>query len=110
MQITLIAAFLGGIFSLLSPCSAMVIPTFLAATSGKRSTKLILVSLIFSLGLLVSLLPLALGAVVLSQFIMIYRRPLTLLIGIALSVSAALVLFIDHLPFPDLRSFITIFD
>lgn len=106
MPISLIAAFLGGSISLLSPCSALVIPTFAAAISGKKSHNLNSITIIFSLGLLVSLIPFALGAFVLSQLIMLYRPQITLIIGILLALSAFMVLFLDHLPFPDLKNYI----
>ncbi|MBN9644155.1 cytochrome c biogenesis protein CcdA [Corynebacterium sp. CCM 8862] len=61
MSIGLLGAFLGGVLSILSPCSALLLPAFFAAAfSAKR--KLISRTVVFWAGLTVILVPLGMGA------------------------------------------------
>lgn len=101
MTISVVAAFFGGLLSLLSPCSAMVLPTFAAAGMSQRR-KLLVTTLVFSLGLFVVLFPLGLGALKLWQWLFFYRRPLSLVVGVGLLLAAILVILGRQLPFPNL--------
>ena len=83
MAISILAAFLGGIISLLSPCSALVLPSFFATTFHQRK-KLLLNTLIFSLGILTVMIPLGLGLFSVLIFLNTYRHLITLVIGIFL--------------------------
>lgn len=59
MDISLISAFVGGILALLSPCAALLLPAFFGSTVGAGS-RLVLHGLIFYVGMLLVLIPLAL--------------------------------------------------
>ena len=85
MPFSLLAAFLGGLISLLSPCSALILPSFLA-TSFHQRKKMLLATTIFSLGILTIMLPLGLGLLAIISFLSSYRRLITLVIGILLSL------------------------
>jgi cytochrome c-type biogenesis protein len=61
MQISLLPAFLGGALALLSPCGALLLPGYLATTVTRR-TSLLLHACVFYLGLLLTLVPLGVGA------------------------------------------------
>ena len=91
MIISYLAAFLGGLISLISPCSTLVIPSFLATIGGQRR-RLLWSTLIFGLGLLTILIPLSLGVIGLNSWFNLYRRSVALLIGIVLLVSGSIVL------------------
>jgi len=91
MPISLLAAFLGGVISLFSPCSALVLPSFFASSFHQRK-KLILATLIFSLGILSVMLPLGLGLFAVINFFSSYRRLITLIIGIFLVIEGSLQL------------------
>lgn len=101
MSISLLAAFLGGVISLLSPCSVVILPAFFAA-SLQKSHHLVRNTLIFTAGVLTVLFPLGLGAWELGQFLTFYRTPLSLAIAAFLLVSAVLTVFGKHIPLPDL--------
>ena len=61
MELSLLAAFLGGALALLSPCGALLLPAFFASTITARG-RLLVHGTLFFLGLLVTLVPLGLGA------------------------------------------------
>lgn len=83
MSIGLLAAFLGGLISLLSPCSALILPSFLA-TSFQSRKNLLTATLVFSLGVLTIMLPLGLGLMIIIRALTAYRQLLTLIIGLLL--------------------------
>lgn len=60
MEIGLFSAFIGGALALLSPCAALLLPAFFAASIGKGS-RLILHGGVFFVGTLLILVPLGLG-------------------------------------------------
>ncbi|MBU2052156.1 MAG: cytochrome c biogenesis protein CcdA [Patescibacteria group bacterium] len=91
MPFSVLAAFLGGLISLLSPCSALVLPGFLANSLGQK--KLYLATIIFALGVLSVTLPLGLGAVAMVQYLSRYRQAITTIIGMVLIVEAILQFF-----------------
>ena len=91
MPFSLLAAFLGGVISLFSPCSAMILPAFLATGFHQRK-RLVLATLIFTLGLLSIILPLGLGALALFSLLNQYRRLITLVIGLILALEAIMQL------------------
>ncbi|RPF28051.1 cytochrome c biogenesis CcdA family protein [Georgenia muralis] len=61
MEISLLAAFLGGVLALLSPCGALLLPAFFASTLGAGS-RLLAHGAVFFVGLSLTLVPLGLGA------------------------------------------------
>ncbi len=78
-EVGVLAAFAAGVLALLSPCSALLLPSFFAmAFTSKRA--LVARTLVFYLGLLVTLVPLGTGAGAASA-IFYGHRPL--LIGVA---------------------------
>lgn len=60
VEASYIASFLGGVLSLLSPCSALLLPAFFAYSFGGRG-ELVKKTGIFYLGLAVTLVPLGMG-------------------------------------------------
>ena len=86
MDISLVTAFLGGVLAILSPCGALLLPAFFASTVGS-GPRLLLHGTIFTLGLLLVLVPLGVGAGAIGTLFITHR---TLIIGIA---SAILVVF-----------------
>jgi len=91
MPFSFLAAFLGGVISFFSPCSAMVLPAFLATGFHQRK-RLILATLVFTLGLLSIILPLGLGVLTLFNLLNQYRRLITLIIGLILAIEAVMQL------------------
>ncbi len=83
MDIGLAAAFLGGLITLLSPCSVLLLPSFFAYAFSSR-TQLVGRTLIFSLGLLTMLLPIGVFASSLGALITGHR-------GLIVTVAGALV-------------------
>lgn len=60
-EVGLLAAFAAGVLALLSPCSALLLPSFFAYAFASRTAQL-LRTLAFYLGLLITLVPLGIGA------------------------------------------------
>lgn len=86
MDIGLITAFLGGTLALLSPCGALLLPAFFASVAGS-GPRLLLHGSIFTLGLLLVLVPLGIGVGAVGSLFLKHRM---LIIAIA---SAILVIF-----------------
>ncbi|MEC5193365.1 MULTISPECIES: cytochrome c biogenesis CcdA family protein [unclassified Arthrobacter] len=86
MDIGYAGAFLGGVLTLLSPCSALLLPAFFAYAFSTR-TKLVARTGLFYLGLLTTLVPLGIFAGVLGSLVTQHRP---VLIG----VSAVLVILL----------------
>lgn len=77
MDISLLAAFLGGILALLSPCGALLLPAFFASTLGS-GMRLLLHGGIFYLGLATTLVPLGLGLGALGSLVTSYWNVLVI--------------------------------
>lgn len=75
MEVSVLAALLGGALSLLSPCGALLLPGFLASTVTRRGA-LAIHGLVFYLGLVVTLVPLGLGIGALGALLTTYRGAL----------------------------------
>lgn len=60
-DVGLLAAFAAGVLALLSPCSALLLPSFFAYAFASRSAQLLRTA-VFYLGLLITLVPLGVGA------------------------------------------------
>lgn len=83
-----LAAFLGGVFSLLSPCSALLLPAFFAyAFDSKR--ELVGKTVVFYLGLCVTLVPLGMGISAVSRLFYGQRSALILAAGVLLILLGA---------------------
>ncbi|HLS50350.1 MAG TPA: cytochrome c biogenesis CcdA family protein [Actinomycetaceae bacterium] len=80
MELTLLAAFLGGALALLSPCGALLLPAFFAATVGNR-LHLLLHGAVFYLGMSLLLVPLGLGASFLGSLVTTHRGVLITVAG-----------------------------
>lgn len=78
-EVGLLAAFAAGVLALLSPCSALLVPSFFAYAFASRTAQL-LRTLAFYVGLLLTLVPLGVGASAASSLFYGHRQ---LLIAIA---------------------------
>lgn len=85
MTIGIIAAFLGGVLALLSPCGALLVPAFFAFTTAGAG-RLLLRTGIFLLGLLTILLPMGAGAGLIGSLLTEHRSTLILVSGAVLVV------------------------
>lgn len=79
----------------------MVIPIF-AAAANKKGQSLTKAAVIFSAGLFISLLPMALGALLFNQLFNLYRQPISLFVGVLLIIWGIIILLGHQLPLPDL--------
>ncbi len=78
-QISAFAALAAGVLALLSPCSALLLPSFFAYAFGSRTT-LVARTAVFTLGLMLTLVPLGTGAQLASRLFYGHRE---LLVGLA---------------------------
>lgn len=104
MSIGFAAAFLGGVASLLSPCAAMLLPSFFAIAFGARKSTLLGRVALFYLGLLLTLVPLGLAAGTLGGMLVTHRSAIALVGGAVLVVIGVLTVFGVSIPLPGLRS------
>jgi cytochrome c biogenesis protein CcdA len=80
LDIGYFAAFLGGLLALISPCSALLLPSFFAyAYAG--TTALLARTSVFFLGLAAVLVPLGAGSSALASIVTLHREALILLAG-----------------------------
>ena len=80
LDIGYFAAFLGGLLALISPCSALLLPSFFAyAFAG--ATELLARTGVFFLGLAAVLVPLCAGSSALASVVTLHREALILLAG-----------------------------
>lgn len=79
----LLAAFLGGVLSLLSPCSALLLPMFFAYAFTSR-TELFAKTLLFLAGLSAVFVPLGMGASLAGALLLDYREATVLASGLLL--------------------------
>lgn len=79
VEVSFLAAFFGGILSLLSPCSALLLPAFFAYAFQSRG-ELLTKTLVFYLGLAATLVPLGMGISAVSS---LFYGQRSLLINIA---------------------------
>jgi cytochrome c biogenesis protein CcdA len=68
VEVSYLAAFLGGILSLLSPCSALLLPAFFAYAFQSRK-ELLAKTAVFYVGLAATLVPLGMGTSVMSRLV-----------------------------------------
>lgn len=83
VEVSLLAAFFGGLLSLLSPCSALLLPAFFAYAFGSRGD-LAKRTGVFYLGLATTLVPLGMGISAVSGLFYGQRRTLILVSGLLL--------------------------
>ena len=83
MAIESVVAFVGGVLSLLSPCSALLLPTFFAYAFPSKG-QLLLRTLVFYLGLITLLVPIGLGIGALGGLFLERRSELSVVAGLLL--------------------------
>ncbi len=81
MSVGFAGAFLGGLAALLSPCAAMLLPSFFAYAFGSSRARLLGRTGVFYLGLLITLVPLGLAAGSLGALLASHRSTLALVGG-----------------------------
>ncbi len=84
MDVGFAGAFLGGLAALLSPCAAMLLPSFFAYAFGSSRTRLLGRTGLFYAGLLMTLVPLGLAAGSLGALLATHRSTLALVGGLLL--------------------------
>ena len=84
-MVELLVAFVGGVLSLLSPCSALLLPAFFAYAFPSPA-RLAARTAIFYAGMLTLLLPLGIGAGALGSVLIAQRGALLMLAGVVLVV------------------------
>ncbi|RRD50995.1 cytochrome c biogenesis CcdA family protein [Arachnia propionica] len=103
-EIGLAGAFLGGLAALLSPCAAMLLPSFFAYAFGGSKRTLVGRTGLFYLGLLLTLVPLGLGAGALGALLSTHRHLMALIGGLLLVVLGIVTALGLKIPVPGLRS------
>lgn len=96
-----IVAFLGGILSVLSPCSGALLPTYFAITF-KSKEKLLANTLFFSLGVLLVSIPIGLGSYFIFYILSVWGKVLFNVLGVVFFLMGFLTLFdIKLIKLPD---------
>ncbi len=85
VEVSFLASFLGGLLSLLSPCSALLLPAFFAYAFQSRS-ELVGRTAVFYLGLCATLVPLGMGISALSALVYGHRSALITVSGLIIIV------------------------
>ncbi len=98
MDIGLLGAFLGGVLTLLSPCSAMLLPAFFSYAFASPK-ELLTRTGIFYLGLITSLVPLGVLAGTLGAFVNEYRFTFVTVASIVVIALGAIMLLNIPIPF-----------
>lgn len=98
MSLGLLGAFAGGVLTLLSPCSAMLLPAFFsyAFTSPKE---LLGRTFIFYLGLVTTLVPLGILAGSVGAFVTIHREAVVAVAAVVVAIMGVLTALNVNLPF-----------
>jgi cytochrome c biogenesis protein CcdA len=99
MGIEAVVAFTGGVLSLLSPCSALLLPAFFAYAFPSRG-QLLLRTGIFYLGLVTLFVPLGLGLGVLGSLFLEERAALSIVAGLLLIAIGTLQLAVGGFELP----------
>src|SRR3989338_1078682 len=101
-QISLIASFIAGMVALFAPCCfSYLLPAYFGNIFKERK-RVILMTLIYSLGIFTVMLPIVLGAKALSLFFFRYHDQSYLAGGVFLLIVAGLTLLGIKLPMPHL--------
>lgn len=85
VEVSLLASFLGGLLSLLSPCSALLLPAFFAYAFTSRG-ELVGRTAVFYLGLCATLVPLGMGISAVSALVYGHRSTLIFVSGLVIIV------------------------
>lgn len=102
-QVSLIAAFIAGLVSLFAPCCiSYLLPAYLSNVF-KEKNKILLMTLVYSSGIFVVMMPIVLGAKVLTDFFFDYHSETYIIGGVLLLALAVFSLFGIKLPMPNFR-------
>lgn len=104
MAVGFAGAFLGGLAALLSPCAAMLLPSFFAYAFGSSRKRLLGRTGLFYVGLLITLVPLGLAAGSLGALLATHRGTLALVGGIVLIALGLLQVLGVNFNIPGFRS------
>jgi cytochrome c biogenesis protein CcdA len=85
VEVSFVASFLGGLLSLLSPCSALLLPAFFAYAFQSRG-ELVGRTAVFYLGLCATLVPLGMGISAVSSLVYGHRSTLIIVSGLVIIV------------------------
>jgi cytochrome c biogenesis protein CcdA len=85
VEVSFLASFLGGLLSLLSPCSALLLPAFFAYAFQSR-VELVGRTAVFYLGLCATLVPLGMGISAISSLVYGHRSTLITVSGLVIMV------------------------
>ncbi len=102
MLIGYAGAFLGGVAAILSPCAALLLPAFFAYAFNGDRAKLFARTGLFYLGLLLTLVPLGLGAGALGSLVTVHRGTLSMVGGAILIVFGLITALGIRIPIPGL--------
>jgi cytochrome c biogenesis protein CcdA len=102
LETSFLAAFLGGILALLSPCSALLLPAFFAY-SFQSPARLVNGTVIFWLGLSLTLVPLGVGSSAIAAVFFKNREAFITGAGVLIIVMGLLTLFGQGFAFPQLQ-------
>lgn len=83
LEASFVGAFLGGVLALLSPCSALLLPSFFAY-AFKSKSRLLARTLLFYVGLCTLFIPLGIGLSFAGALVLDYRSTAILVAGVAL--------------------------
>ncbi|SDI95459.1 Cytochrome c biogenesis protein CcdA [Arthrobacter subterraneus] len=92
LSTTILAAFLGGMVALFAPCCVSVMLPAFFATTFRRKTEILGMTLVFAAGVGTIILPIAFGAAALSRLLIEYHTPIFAVGGSAMIVMGALIL------------------
>ncbi len=96
VEASFLAAFLGGLISLFSPCSALLLPAFFAYAFGS-GRKLVGRTAVFYLGLCTTLVPLGMGVSAVSSLFYGQRETLVLVAGLVIIALGVLQILVGGL-------------
>lgn len=99
IDISLAGAFIGGLLSLLSPCSVMLLPAFFAYAFGS-GPRIAARTGVFYLGLITSLVPLGVLAASVGGFFLTQRQLLVSVVGVAVVAAGVSLVLGLKLPMP----------
>ncbi len=92
VEASFLAAFFGGLLSLFSPCSALLLPAFFAYAFGS-GRELVRKTLVFYLGLCVTLVPLGMGISAVSSLVYGHRSTLITVSGLIIIALGVIQVF-----------------
>ncbi len=90
-EVSFVAAFAGGILALLSPCGALLLPSFFAYAFDRRGRLLVRTG-VFYLGLITTLVPLGISASAATRFVRTQQDTVLTVAGIVVIVLGVLML------------------